>query len=85
LPQSVVVATEETTPFEPEDGSATHLLLVPGGGCYALIERPGPPPNVGAPIADVDHQDGRRFVVTQIGESPLPLDQRACAYLQPRE
>src|SRR5262249_27895586 len=64
-----------------EQGSSTHLLFVPGPGCYALIERLGPPPQVGQTITPGDGDD-RRFVVARIGESPLPLDQRECAYLQ---
>src|SRR5262249_4299990 len=64
-----------------EEGSSTHLLFVPGPGCYALIERLGPPPAVGQEITPGDGDD-RRFVVTRVGESPMPLDQRECAYLQ---
>ncbi len=60
----------------------THLLHVPGTGCYALVERPGPPPDVGERIAQDKDGEGR-FVVTRVGASPLPDDERTCAYLQP--
>jgi DNA repair exonuclease SbcCD ATPase subunit len=60
----------------------SHLLRVPGSGCYALVERPGPPPVVGETISQ-GSDDERRFVVTRVSESPLPLDERTCAYLRP--
>lgn len=60
----------------------SHLLLVPGSGCYALVERPGPPPDVGVRISQ-GRGGERRFVVARLGDSPLPLDARTCAYLQP--
>jgi len=61
---------------------STHLLHVPGSGCYALVERPGPPPKVGERISQ-DRDGDSRFVVTRLGTSPLPHDERACAYVQP--
>lgn len=73
--------SEETAQVVDSRHSATHLLFVPGPGCYALIERLGPPPEVGQEITPGDGDD-RRFVVTRVAESPLPLDQRDCAYLQ---
>ncbi len=63
-------------------GQTSHLLRVPGSGCYALVERPGPPPVVGETISQ-GSDDERRFVVTRVSESPLPLDERTCAYLRP--
>jgi hypothetical protein len=61
---------------------STHLLHVPGSGCYALVERPGPPPKVGERISQ-DRDGDSRFVVTRLGTSPLPHDERTCAYVQP--
>ena len=51
---------------------------MPLEGVYALAERPGPSPDLGA-YEDVD---GVRFLVARIGRSPLPADQRRCAYLE---
>jgi hypothetical protein len=73
---------EETAPVvELLRSPSTHLLSVPGPGCYALVERVGPPPEVGQKVTLVDGDD-RHLVVTRVGESPLPLDQRECAYLR---
>lgn len=67
----------------PEDAAASstrHLrvLCLPSG--YRLGESHGPCPQPG----DVVDVDGTRFLVIRIGESPLPLDPRACAFLVPR-
>jgi chromosome segregation protein len=55
-----------------------HVVFIPLEGVYALAERPGPSPAVGA-YEDVD---GVRFLVSRIGPSPLPDDRRRCAYLE---
>jgi hypothetical protein len=60
----------------------THLCFVPLAGSYTLVERSGPLPKPGDQISDREY-DGRRFVVSRVGRSPLPLDERMCAYLQP--
>lgn len=57
-----------------------HLLFVPGAEGYALVERPGPPPGVGAAL-ELPGLDGE-FVVSKLGPAPLPGDSRPCAYLQ---
>ena len=57
-----------------------HLLFVWSAAGYELLERAGEPP---APGAEVDlGDDGRRFFVSKVGPSPLPDDDRPCAYLQ---
>jgi chromosome segregation ATPase len=55
-----------------------HVVFIPLEGVYALAERPGPSPAVGA-YEDVD---GVRFLVSRIGPSPLPADRRRCAYVE---
>ena len=55
-----------------------HVVFMPLEGVYALAERPGPSPDVGA-YEDID---GVRFLVSRIGPSPLPADSRRCAYLE---
>jgi hypothetical protein len=56
-----------------------HLLFVWRPTGYELREREGEPPQVGS-VVELD--DLGRMVVTRISPSPLPGDNRACAYLQ---
>lgn len=59
-----------------------HLLFITRPTGYELSEREGEPP---APGADFELEDGGgRFVVTKVAQSPLPQDDRPCAYLQER-
>ena len=55
------------------------VAFAPTAVGYRLIELPGAPPEVGSTI-ELDTIDGA-LVVTGYGRSPLPLDSRACAYL----
>jgi DNA repair exonuclease SbcCD ATPase subunit len=61
-------------------GETTYLCFVPIPGSYALVERSGPLPKPGDEIVGPEY-GGRRFLVSQVTQSPLPLDQRMCAYL----
>ncbi len=54
----------------------THLLFVWTPTGYELREREGEPPSVGEQV-DVDE---KRVWITKVGVSPLPGDDRACAY-----
>ena len=56
-----------------------HLLFVSKPTGYELRERDGEPPEVGAVV---DDDELGRMVVTRLGPSPLPGDDRRCAYLQ---
>ena len=56
-----------------------HLLFVSKPTGYELREADGDVPSVGA-IVDVE--DVGRMVVTRTAPSPLPGDERRCAYLQ---
>ena len=58
---------------------AGYLLFVWKPSGYELAEREGEPP---APGTEVEEGEGR-FFVSKVGTSPLPGDERACAYLQP--
>lgn len=60
------------------DGSG-HLLFVSKSSGYELAEREGDPP---APGSEVEAGD-RRFTVAKVAPSPLPGDDRVCAYLEP--
>jgi hypothetical protein len=47
---------------------------------YRLVERSGPLPAAGATM---DLPDLGELVVLRVGPSPLPLDRRACVFLEP--
>ncbi len=57
----------------------SHLLFVWKPSGYELREREGEPPALGAEV----EEDGVRMTVTKVAPSPLPADERRCAYLQP--
>jgi hypothetical protein len=57
-----------------------HLLFVSKPSGYELVERDGDVPEPGSQVELGD--DGLRFTVSKIGPSPLPQDERPCAYLQ---
>jgi hypothetical protein len=57
-----------------------YLLFVSKPSGYELLERDGDPPEPGSDIELGD--DGARFTVAKVGPSPLPQDDRLCAYLQ---
>jgi hypothetical protein len=57
-----------------------YLLFVSKPSGYELLERDGDPPEPGSDIELGD--DGVRFTVAKVGPSPLPQDDRLCAYLQ---
>ena len=61
------------------NGARGYLLFVWSVAGYELVEQAGEPPQVGAEIEDGE----RRYRVTKIAASPLPGDERRCAYLLP--
>ena len=61
------------------DGGGKHLLFIWKPSGYELRERDGDPPAVG----DEVQEDDTRMVVTKVAPSPLPADERRCAYIQP--
>jgi hypothetical protein len=54
-----------------------HLLFVWKPSGYELREQDGEPPAVGAEV----EEDGQTMRVSKVAPSPLPGDQRPCAYL----
>lgn len=60
-------------------GDGRYLLFVSKTSGYELAEREGEPPATGS---ELDDGDGR-FLVSKVAASPLPGDERPCAYLQP--
>lgn len=57
----------------------THLRFVWNTNGYELRERDGDVPGVGDEVEEGE----TRLQVTKVAPSPLPGDQRRCAYLQP--
>jgi hypothetical protein len=61
------------------NGEGKYLLFVSKPSGYELHERDGQPPTPGA---EIELEEGARFMVSKLGPSPLPDDERICAYLQ---
>jgi hypothetical protein len=53
-----------------------YLIFVWSPAGYELREQDGDPPSVGDEI----EVDGRTLRITKVGASPLPGDDRVCAY-----
>jgi hypothetical protein len=58
----------------------SHLAFVPTGDGYRLAALDGPAPEVGVEL-EVPGLEGR-LRVTRVSRSPLPLDARACVFLE---
>jgi hypothetical protein len=56
-----------------------HLLFLSRPTGYELAEREGEPP---APGEEIELDGAGSFVVVKVAASPLPQDNRPCAYLQ---
>ena len=76
-PPAVPAAPDSPTTMAEEATGATHVLFVPGDR-YALVEIVG-----AVPVIDsvVDLED-RSYRVIRIAASPLPGDNRRCAFLE---
>ena len=57
-----------------------HILFVSRPTGYELVEREGEPPTPGSQV-DLE-ENGGQFEVVKVAPSPLPQDDRPCAYLQ---
>ena len=57
----------------------TYLVFVSRPSGYELVELSGTPPAVGE---EVEHGE-LRVRITKVGPSPLPADERICAYSEP--
>ena len=83
-PLQVQPREEPARPVQESDASALavvlgrYLAFVPSHAGYRLMELDGGVPAAGQRIEVGDHA----YVVTKLGRSPLPLDDRRCAYLQ---
>lgn len=61
------------------EGAVEHVAFAPTEEGYRLVALDGPPPTVGGTV----ELNGRTLRCTRLGASPLPLDSRPCAYLEP--
>jgi hypothetical protein len=61
------------------DDDGRYLVFVWKASGYELAEREGEPPAAGTELEDGEG----RFLVSKVAPSPLPGDERPCAYLQP--
>jgi hypothetical protein len=77
----------EPVPREPEPEPAQlseravtgHFLFVPGSSGYALLSRPGEPPEIGSQLEL--GEPPACYVVSKVAGAPVPGDARRCAYL----
>jgi hypothetical protein len=65
-----------------ENGPDRHLRFVSSPSGYTLTEAEGRPPAPGSKVAVSEQLEP--FLVMRLGPSPLPHDDRICAYLSPR-
>ena len=76
------LAQVEPVAAEPQPAhDLSYVAFVATSSGYTLVEQESPPPPVGSEL-ELPAVDGR-FRVVRIGRSPLPLDRRCCAYLEP--
>jgi len=77
-PPRLAPVEEPVAPAEHEADGA-HLCFVLEGSIYALREQDGPAPPAGSRV----ELDGAQYRVLKVARSPLPADERRCAYLLP--
>jgi hypothetical protein len=68
------------TADEPQGEGGRHLLFVGSPHGYRLVEKEGPVPSVSESVSVPD--EDVHFRVIKVGVSPLPDDDRECAYVQ---
>jgi chromosome segregation ATPase len=73
----IALRADDETLASMHRAAGSHLAFVPTEDGYRLLPVDGPPP----PLGTIVPMDGQELVVTRIGASPLPLDERPCAYL----
>ncbi len=73
---------ERDDPVAAEQHASTakaHVAFAPTDEGYRLVALDGPPPTIGETVT----VNGKSLLCTRLGVSPLPLDPRPCAYLEP--
>ena len=79
-------SSEQRRTYDPEvqtlpQPDPIHLLFVPTPGGYLLLRRIGEAPAPGQHL-ELPEAPNAQLYVSKIARSPLPLDERICAYLQ---
>lgn len=62
------------------DTATSYVAFAPREDGYRMIEVEGPAPGVGSTVSVPEYEGS--LVVARVGDSPLPLDLRPCAYLE---
>jgi len=75
-----VLARSTVDAFDDRATAHGHVLFAPFPEGYRLVGSDRPCPHPG----EVVDAEGRSFVVARVGRSPLPTDDRSCAFLQLR-
>jgi hypothetical protein len=73
---------DSSAPPEGDDARSHYLLFVGTATGYTLLEHDAKPGVVGA-VVELREFPETEFRITKLAPSPLPLDERRCAYLQP--
>jgi hypothetical protein len=55
-----------------------HTLFLSAASGYTIVERTGPPPQLGAEV----HVDGRAYRAQRYRPSPFPADPRPCVIVE---
>jgi chromosome segregation ATPase len=76
-----ISSREEQVEIGPRVDVGSYVAFVPTADGYRLVPVDGSAPQTGAVLQLEDH--GQQLVVTRIGVSPIPLDERPCVYLEP--
>lgn len=71
-----------SSPAPEEPADVAHVLFVPTDSGYLLASGEGQVPRVGTRMDGAGLGVDCPLVVSKVGRSPLPLDQRRCAYLE---
>jgi hypothetical protein len=82
--EAYVVRELTSTPSDVPAGLCDYLLFVSSPGGYHVIERAGALPADRSELhLTLEDSDGRRYIVSRIGRSPIPHDDRPCVFLEP--
>jgi len=68
-------------PGEPDTEQTSHLAFAPVADGYRLVECDGRAPSLGQ-VVDLEGFEDHLLRVARIGRSPLPFDERPCAFLE---
>lgn len=76
------IERHDSAPEREETTDVAHVLFVPTDSGYRLASAEGQVPRVGTRMDGAGFGVDSPLVVSKVGRSPLPLDERRCAYLE---